>query len=69
MESQAMLRLLDRDFLRAAGYGHAVNPGRELAAIADQQDWAIWHWHQEKNLASRTTADCISELHSFKGQA
>jgi phosphoserine phosphatase len=60
---------LDRDFLRAVGHGHAVNPGRELAAIAHQQDWPIWHWHRENNLASRTTPDCILAIHSFEGPA
>jgi phosphoserine phosphatase len=36
---------LDCDLLRAVGRGHAVNPGRELAAIANEWDWPIWHWH------------------------
>ena len=44
--------LLDRPMLDAVGHGHAVNPGRELADTANLRDWAIWHWHQEKKLAS-----------------
>ena len=44
--------LLDRAMLDAVGHGHAVNPGRELADTANLRDWAIWHWHQEKKLAS-----------------
>lgn len=60
---------LDRDFLSAVGHGHAVNPGRELAAIANQRDWPIWHWHQEKRIAARTDANCDSETQSLEGQA
>jgi len=48
---------VDRDLLRGVGRGHAVNPSRELAAIT------------EKNLASSSTTDGISELHCFEGQA
>ena len=44
--------LLDRPMLDAAGHGHAVNPGKELADTANLRDWAIWHWHQEKKFAS-----------------
>ena len=58
---------LDRDFLCAAGRGHAVNPGRALAAIANEQDWPIWHWFQEKKIAAH--ANCSSEIHSIEGQA
>jgi phosphoserine phosphatase len=61
--------LLDRDFLSVLSHGHAVNPGRELAAIANQHDWPIWHWHQEKKIAARKGANCISEIQSREGQA
>ena len=44
--------LLDRAMLDAVGHGHAVNPGKELADTANRRDWAIWHWYQEKKLAS-----------------
>jgi phosphoserine phosphatase len=60
---------LDRDFLRAVGHGHAVNPGRKLAAIAQDQDWPIWRWHQQSHLASRGTPDGFSEIHSFEDPA
>ncbi len=43
--------LLDRPMLAAVGHAHAVNPGRDLAAVANQCDWEIWHWHIEKNTA------------------
>jgi len=58
---------LDRDFLSAVGYGHAVNPGRQLAAIANEKDWPIWHWQQEKALAVRVNGG--SEIQSTEGQA
>jgi len=60
---------LDCDFLCTVGHGHAVNPGRDLAAIANQQDWAIWHWQQEKKLAPPAGSNCVRENHSFEGQA
>jgi phosphoserine phosphatase len=36
--------LLDRHFLCTVGHGHAVNPGKELAALAKQKHWPIWRW-------------------------
>jgi HAD superfamily hydrolase (TIGR01490 family) len=45
--------LLDRSMLAAVGHAHAVNPGRDLAAVANQCDWEIWHWHVEKSMAQR----------------
>jgi len=60
---------LDRDFLCAVGRGHAVNPGRDLATIANQRDWPIWHWHQEKKLEAHSNPHCSPEIHSVEGQA
>jgi HAD superfamily hydrolase (TIGR01490 family) len=40
--------LLDRPMLAAVGHAHVVNPGRDLAVVANQCDWEIWHWHVEK---------------------
>ena len=40
----------DRFLLAAAGHAHVVNPGKELAALANLRDWPIWYWHQERNL-------------------
>ena len=45
--------LLDRHFLCSAGHRHAVNPGRELAAIANQNDWPIWHWHHPRQISAK----------------
>jgi phosphoserine phosphatase len=44
--------LLDRHFLCAVGHAHAVNPSRDLAVLASQKNWPIWHWRQEKSVAS-----------------
>ena len=40
--------LLDRHMLAAVGHPHVVNPGRELAAIANQENWPVWHWFEER---------------------
>jgi phosphoserine phosphatase len=42
----------DVPMLKAVGRAHAVNPGKDLARIANELDWAIWHWHVEKKPAS-----------------
>jgi HAD superfamily hydrolase (TIGR01490 family) len=41
--------LLDRPMLAAVGHAHVVNPGRDLASVANQCDWEIWHWYVEKS--------------------
>ena len=46
--------LLDRPMLDTVGHAHAVNPGKDLADTANLRDWAIWHWHQEKQFASES---------------
>ena len=43
--------LHDLPMLEAVGRAHAVNPGRDLARVANERDWAIWHWHHEKPAA------------------
>jgi HAD superfamily hydrolase (TIGR01490 family) len=40
--------LLDRPMLAAVGHAHVVNPGRDLAAVANECNWEIWHWHLER---------------------
>jgi phosphoserine phosphatase len=47
---------LDRHVLCAVGHAHAVNPGKALAALANEQNWPIWHWHIEKPIP-RTNAN------------
>jgi len=60
---------LDQDVLTVVGHGHAVNPGRELAAIANRQDWPVWHWHQERKAVSRVNSKSVSEVTTLEGQA
>jgi HAD superfamily hydrolase (TIGR01490 family) len=54
--------LRDQPMLKAVGHGHAVNPGRELAKTANLRDWAIWHWHHEKKLASENSVKQKAKL-------
>jgi len=61
--------LLDRHMLCAVGHGHAVNPGRELAALASGKNWPIWHWHHEKQLSSKQGACLPEEIHHSEGPA
>jgi HAD superfamily hydrolase (TIGR01490 family) len=44
--------LPDVPMLEAVGRAHAVNPGKELARVANALDWMIWHWHHEKKPSS-----------------
>jgi len=48
--------LLDRQLLCVVGHGHAVNPGKDFADLANEKDWPIWHWHLEKKLDSKPNA-------------
>jgi phosphoserine phosphatase len=41
--------------LAAVGHPHVVNPGRELAAIANQEDWPVWHWVQDRKSSARVS--------------
>ena len=61
--------LLDRQLLCSAGNGHAINPSKEMATIAKEKNWAIWHWHQEKP-ANAPKSMCVSqEIHHNEGAA
>jgi phosphoserine phosphatase len=61
--------LLDRQLLCAVGHGHAVNPGKDLAALANEKDWPIWHWHVEKKLDSGEIARLAVGIQHTVGQA
>lgn len=41
----------DVPMLEAVGRAHVVNPGKDLARLSNERDWAIWHWHLEKEPA------------------
>jgi phosphoserine phosphatase len=60
---------LDRDLLCAVGHAHAVNPGKTLAALANENDWPIWHWHIEKRFNAKGHPHFASEIHHFEGRA
>ena len=57
--------LRDVPMLAAVGRAHAVNPGKELARVANQCDWAIWHWHHEKHPSSGS-GDALKEKVKFQ---
>jgi phosphoserine phosphatase len=61
--------LLDRYLLSAVGHAHAVNPGRELAALANKNNWPIWHWHLEKKINSPENAHFVEKIHHIEEQA
>jgi phosphoserine phosphatase len=48
--------LTDRYFLSAVGHANAVNAGRDMAAVANERGWTIWHWHLEKKLDAEENA-------------
>jgi phosphoserine phosphatase len=60
---------LDGYLLGKVGHAHAVNPGKALAALANENDWFIWHWHIEKRLSTKERRHFASEIHQFEGQA
>jgi putative phosphoserine phosphatase/1-acylglycerol-3-phosphate O-acyltransferase len=55
--------LLDRHFLGVVGHAHAVNAGKELAAIANERNWPIWHWHLPKSAVSQDATCLAKEIH------
>jgi len=61
--------LLDRHMLFAVGHGHAVNPGKDLAAVANEKHWPVWHWHLEKQLACKQKSYLPKEIHHIEGPA
>jgi fatty acyl-CoA reductase len=61
--------LTDRHYLSAVGHGHAVNAGRDIAVVANEKDWAIWHWHLEKKVEAKETADLAAEIREIEERA
>ena len=61
--------LLDRQLLCAVGHAHAVNPGKDMAALANEKNWPIWHWHQEKKLDSNFIARLATEIQQVEERA
>jgi phosphoserine phosphatase len=58
--------LLDRAMLAAVGHAHVVNPGRDLARVANQCNWEIWHWHLEKEMRQGTL---LPEKNDARGES
>jgi phosphoserine phosphatase len=42
--------LTDRSFLSSVGHAHVVNAGRDVAAVANEKNWMIWHWQLAKRV-------------------
>jgi HAD superfamily phosphoserine phosphatase-like hydrolase len=61
--------LLDRQLLCSVGHGHAVNPGKDFAGLANEKDWPIWHWHLEKKLDSKPNARLEAGIPEIEEQA
>jgi phosphoserine phosphatase len=61
--------LLDRPFLCSVGHPHVVNPGRELAAVANANDWPIWHWHRQKQVSANENSFLREQIHPTEGPA
>jgi HAD superfamily hydrolase (TIGR01490 family) len=61
--------LLDRQLLSAVGHGHAVNPGKDLAALANEKDWPIWHWYLERKLNSKAITRVATGIQQVERQA
>jgi phosphoserine phosphatase len=59
----------DRYLLCAVGHAHAVNPGKALAALANEKDWPIWHWHLEKKIVAKDQRHSDSEILHTEGRA
>lgn len=60
--------LLDRYFLCAVGHAHAVNPGKAMAALANEKDWPIWHWYLEKQIVSAENKYFAQEIDHIEGR-
>jgi phosphoserine phosphatase len=44
----------DRWLLETVGWPMAVNPSKELARIAREQEWPVLRWKERKNVTQRT---------------
>lgn len=61
--------LLDRHLLCAVGHAYAVNPGKAMAALANEKDWPIWHWYLEKQIVPKEKTYFAEEIHHIEGRA
>ena len=61
--------LLDRQLLSVVGHGHAVNPGKGLAALANERDWPIWHWHLQRQVNPKRGLGLTAGIQQLERQA
>lgn len=47
--------VLDSYMLSAVGCAQVVNPGKQLANLANLYNWPVWHWHHQKNVQPAVT--------------
>jgi hypothetical protein len=39
-----------------------------MAALANERDWPIWHWHLEKRVVSKENTLCTEEIQHIEGR-
>jgi len=61
--------LTDREMLSAVGRAQVVNPGKEMAAMANRCDWPIWHWRQEKTMISPGISRVETKIQGMESRA
>jgi HAD superfamily hydrolase (TIGR01490 family) len=61
--------LADGPMLAAAGRAQVINPGKDMAAMANRQNWPIWHWHQEKRLVPASGKGAPVKIRRVEGHA
>jgi HAD superfamily phosphoserine phosphatase-like hydrolase len=58
----------DRWMLAAVRCGHAVNPGAELAKIANERNWPIWRWQQERSVVPERISGRVGKIQTMQGR-
>jgi phosphoserine phosphatase len=59
----------DRYFLDLLGHVNAVNPGSELASLANRKTWTICRWSQQKRASSGRNLCCHPGIQSVEKRA
>jgi phosphoserine phosphatase len=60
---------LDRHLLCLVGHAHAVNPGKALAALANERNWPIGHWHKAKAVGAGKNSQVTKEIRHLEERA
>jgi phosphoserine phosphatase len=61
--------LADGPMLAAAGRAQVINPGKDMAALANRANWPIWHWHQEKRVVPGSVRAARVKIRQAEGHA